>query len=156
MCKPHRFAASRDAAIELATSSSTASHRRRQSAAVTPGAYKIVMVNDRTLIWKPLRHRLPSHQLSRILDPPAPSDGLRDQEQKPRRVSSLPGLPFPGLSMSKQFTPVWRVYRIEGRKAVVVATLKYLDGDSALRKVLDDLGVTDSRERERFFVRQDD
>jgi hypothetical protein len=58
--------------------------------------------------------------------------------------------------MSKQFTPVWRVYRIEGRKAVVVATLKFPDADSALNKVLDDLGVADSRERERFFVRQDD
>ena len=30
------------------------------------------------------------------------------------------------------------------------------DGDGALNKVLDDLGVTDTRERERFFVRQDD
>jgi hypothetical protein len=51
---------------------------------------------------------------------------------------------------------VWRVYRIEGRKAVVVATLKFSDADSALNRVLDDLGVTDQRERERFFVRQDD
>jgi hypothetical protein len=58
--------------------------------------------------------------------------------------------------MGKQFTPVWRVYRIDGRKAVVVATLKFADGDGALNKVLDDLGVSDSQERERFFVRQDD
>ena len=58
--------------------------------------------------------------------------------------------------MSKQFTPVWRVYRIEGRKAIVVATLKFPDGDGALNKVLDDLGVSDTRERERFFVRKDD
>lgn len=58
--------------------------------------------------------------------------------------------------MTKEFTPVWRVYRIEGRKAVVVATLKLQDADSALKKVLDDLGVTDPRERDRFFVRQDD
>ncbi|MGE0034571.1 MAG: hypothetical protein AB7S93_02950 [Xanthobacteraceae bacterium] len=58
--------------------------------------------------------------------------------------------------MGKQFTPVWRVYRIDGRKAVVVATLKFADGDGALKKVLDDLGVSDSQERERFFVRQDD
>ncbi len=58
--------------------------------------------------------------------------------------------------MTKQFTPVWRVYRINGRKAVVVATLKLPDADSALNKVLDDLGVTDAQEKERFFVRQDD
>jgi hypothetical protein len=58
--------------------------------------------------------------------------------------------------MSKQFMPVWRVYRIEGRKAVVVATLKFPDADGALNKVFEDLGVTDTRERERFFVRQDD
>ena len=58
--------------------------------------------------------------------------------------------------MTKQFMPVWRVYRIEGRKAVVVATLKFPDADSALKKVLDDLGIADTRERERFFVRQDD
>jgi hypothetical protein len=58
--------------------------------------------------------------------------------------------------MTKQFTPVWRVYRIQGRKAIVVATLKLPDADSALKKVLDDLGVTDPQEREHFFVRQDD
>jgi len=58
--------------------------------------------------------------------------------------------------MSRQFTPVWRVYRIDGRKAVVVATLRFPDADSALNKVLDDLGVIDLRERERFFVRQDE
>jgi hypothetical protein len=58
--------------------------------------------------------------------------------------------------MTKQFMPVWRVYRIHGRKAVVVATLKLPDADSALQQVLDRLGVTEPQERERFFVRQDD
>ncbi len=58
--------------------------------------------------------------------------------------------------MTKQFMPVWRVYRIQGRKATVVATVKVPDADSALQQVLDRLGVTEPQERDRFFVRQDD
>ena len=36
--------------------------------------------------------------------------------------------------MSQQRTPVWRVYRIQGPKAIVVATLKSADADSALKQ----------------------
>jgi hypothetical protein len=58
--------------------------------------------------------------------------------------------------MTKRFMPVWRVYRIQGRKAIVVATVKLPDPDSALQQVLDRLGITEPQEKESFFVRQDD
>jgi hypothetical protein len=47
--------------------------------------------------------------------------------------------------MSNQSTPVWRVYRIEGRKAVVIKALKATDADRALKAVVDDLGITDPK-----------
>ncbi len=58
--------------------------------------------------------------------------------------------------MPESSLPVWRVYRIQGRKALVVKALKAPDADSALRLVVDDLGITDPAERERFFARLDD
>ena len=58
--------------------------------------------------------------------------------------------------MPESSLPVWRVYRIEGRKALVVKALKASDADSALKLVVDELGVTDPLERERFFARLDD
>jgi hypothetical protein len=60
------------------------------------------------------------------------------------------------FEMSNQSKQVWRVYRIEGRKAVVIKALKATDADRALNAVVDDLGITDPKERERFFARLDD
>ena len=55
-----------------------------------------------------------------------------------------------------QRIPVWRVYRIQGPKAIVVATLKSADADSALRQVLDKLNVTDPNEQTRYSARLDE
>ena len=56
---------------------------------------------------------------------------------------------------SHQRTPVWRVYRVQGPKAIVVATLKSADADSALKQILDKLNVTDPDEQTRYFARLD-
>jgi hypothetical protein len=58
--------------------------------------------------------------------------------------------------MSELKSKVWRVYRIQGRKALVIKALKAPDADSALKLVVEELGVTDPMERERFFARLDD
>jgi hypothetical protein len=58
--------------------------------------------------------------------------------------------------MPKQNTSVWRVYRIQGPKAIVIKTLKAADADSAVKRVVDDLKISDPAEQERFFARLDD
>lgn len=57
--------------------------------------------------------------------------------------------------MSKQSVAVWRVYRIQGPKAIVIKTLKATDADSAVKRVIEDLQITDPTEQERFFARLD-
>ena len=122
------------------------------------------MVNDQTLIWKSRRRRLPTRQVSRAPDP-QPPDGRVTKEEAPARTA-LPGLPISvrrsrmisqqRTSASQQRIPVWRVYRIQGSKAIVVATLKSADADSALKQILDKLNVTDPDEQTRYFARLDE
>jgi hypothetical protein len=58
--------------------------------------------------------------------------------------------------MPKQVTPVWRVYRIQGRNALIVRAVKAPDETSAVKLVADDLGISDPKELDRFFARLDD
>jgi hypothetical protein len=58
--------------------------------------------------------------------------------------------------MPKQNMSLWRVYRIHGKKAVVIKTLKATDADSAVKQVIEDLKITEQNEQERLFARLDD
>lgn len=58
--------------------------------------------------------------------------------------------------MANERMPVWRLYRIEGRKAVIVTTLKAPDEQSALAGFFDARRITEAQEKARFFARIDE
>jgi hypothetical protein len=52
---------------------------------------------------------------------------------------------------SKPTASVWRVYRIQGARAVVISTLKALNADTAVKRVIEDHEITDPLEQQRLF-----